>query len=81
MNVTTPSNYFHAIRQQIKLNYRKPLFLYRNEHMVTETISDIEEFKGEFQPVIAEEIDSKTKKIVFCHGEFYFDILKERNER
>lgn len=27
-NVTTPANYFHALRGQCKRKYRKPLFLY-----------------------------------------------------
>jgi len=26
-NLTTPANYFHAIRRQLKANYRKPLVL------------------------------------------------------
>lgn len=30
-NLTTPSNYFHALRGQVKNRYRKPLFIYQNE--------------------------------------------------
>ena len=33
-NVTTPANYFHLLRSQVKNDYRKPLFLYSNESVI-----------------------------------------------
>ncbi len=48
-NITTPADYFHLIRSQVKNNYRKPLFLYCNQNVILNTSSSVDEFVGKTQ--------------------------------
>lgn len=81
-NVTSPKNYFHLLRSQVTNNYRKPLFLYTNETVMLKTQSKVKDFVGEtkFEKVIDDQVTDKNgvKKIVFCTGKFYFDLLDKK---
>ena len=84
-NCTSPSNFFHLLRRQIKSSYRKPLVVFTPKSllrhpMVTSNLKDFTE--GKFKRVISENLKdvSKIKTLIFCTGKFYFDILTERNK-
>lgn len=84
-NLTTPSNYFHALRAQVKNPFRKPLLIYQNETTIKKSGSLHELFLpgSSFQKVIDEKHikDKKNvKKIIFCSGKFYFDIRNIRHK-
>ena len=79
-NLTTPAQYFHVLRRQVRRDFRKPLIimtpksLLRNER-ATSWLEDFTE--SSFQPVIgptqngdAKEID----RIIFCSGKVYYDL-------
>ncbi len=84
-NCTTPANFFHLLRRQMKRNFRKPLVVFTPKSLLRHplAVSSMEEFaEGEFQEVIDDVIDpSKVKKVVLCTGKFYYDLLEERTNK
>ncbi|MEN8123639.1 MAG: 2-oxoglutarate dehydrogenase E1 component [Bacteroidota bacterium] len=83
-NCTTPANFFHLLRRQMKRNFRKPLVVFTPKSLLRHplAVSNIEEFSnGEFQEIIDDTIDKeKVTRLVFCSGKFYFDLLAEREK-
>jgi len=80
---TTPANFFHLLRRQMKTKFRKPLVVFSPKSLLRHPlcVSTREELaKGSFQEVIDDQsIDKKkVKTVVFCTGKFYYDILAER---
>ena len=81
---TTPANFFHLLRRQMKRTFRKPLIVLTPKSLLRhpKAISSINELsEGTFQEVIDDHINpSKVKKLVFCTGKFYYDLLAEREK-
>ena len=85
-NCTTPANLFHLLRRQMKGNFRKPLIVFTPKSLLRHpmAVSSVEDLtEGFFQRVIPDtEIDKKqVKKLVFCSGKFYFDLVDARAEK
>jgi len=85
VNCTTPANYFHALRRQLKRDFRKPLVVFTPKSLLrhpkcVSSISDMA--KGCFQEVIDDSTASaaKVKKVVFCQGKVYYDLLEKKEE-
>lgn len=84
-NCTTPANFFHLLRRQMKTNYRKPLVVFSPKSLLRhpECISSQEDlYNGMFQEVIDDPMADKKncKTLVFCSGKFYYDIKAEREK-
>ncbi|WP_299834947.1 2-oxoglutarate dehydrogenase E1 component [uncultured Tenacibaculum sp.] len=83
-NCSTPANMYHILRRQMKREFRKPLVVFTPKSLLRlpAAVSTIEELaEGTFQEVIDDTIDTaKVKKMVFCTGKFYYDLLAERND-
>ena len=84
-NCTTPANMFHLLRRQVKSNYRKPLVVFTPKSLLRHplVVSPAEDFtSGSFKTLIEDEVvqPAKAKKLVFCSGKFYYDLLKQREE-
>lgn len=87
-NLTTPANYFHALRRQLKRNYRKPLVLMTPKSLLRHklAVSGLADFAegSEFQTVIGEidELveDAAVKRVVMCSGKVYYDLLQARRD-
>ncbi len=80
---TTPANFFHLLRIQIKTTFRKPLVVFTPKSLLRDprVVSSIEEFAtGSFQETFDDETVNKAevKTLVFCTGKFYYDITAER---
>ena len=80
---TTPANFYHLLRRQMKTKFRKPLVVFTPKSLLRHPlcVSSREELaNGSFQEVIDDtSVDKKNvKTLVFCTGKFYFDILAER---
>jgi len=85
VNCTSPANYFHALRRQLKRDFRKPLVVFTPKSLLrhpkcVSSISDMA--KGCFQEVIDDSTASaaKVKKVVFCQGKVYYDLLEKKEE-
>ncbi|MCH2034327.1 MAG: 2-oxoglutarate dehydrogenase E1 component [Tenacibaculum sp.] len=83
-NCSTPANIYHILRRQMKREFRKPLVVFTPKSLLRlpAAVSTIEELaEGGFQEVIDDTIDTaNVKKMVFCTGKFYYDLLAERNK-
>jgi 2-oxoglutarate dehydrogenase E1 component len=83
---STPAQMFHVLRRQMLRNFRKPLILMTPKSLLRHklSVSALQDFsRGGFAPVIGE-IDAiaaePVRRIVFCAGKVYFDLLKARRK-
>ena len=83
-NCTTPANFYHLLRRHMKRKHRKPLIVFTPKSLLRhpKVINSIEDLaNGEFQEVIDDVVNPKNvKKMVFCMGKFYYDLLAEREQ-
>jgi len=81
---TTPANFFHLLRRQMKWDFRKPLIVFTPKSLLRHplAVSKMTDFtEGKFQTVIDDSIEpSKVKKLVLCTGKFYYDLVTEREK-
>ena len=88
-NLTTPANYFHALRRQLHRPFRKPLIIFAPKSLLRHklAVSKLEEMgpKTTFHRVLWDDkppaADDKIKKIVLCTGKVYYDLFEEREKR
>ncbi len=96
-NVTTPANYFHILRRQMKRDFRKPLILMTPKSLLRHkrAVSTLAEMSGEsaFHRLLWDDAqylkdqpvklakDSKIRRVVMCSGKVYFDLYEEREKR
>jgi len=89
VNCTTPANLFHALRRQNRRNFRKPLVVFSPKSLLRHklAVSNLAEFGPgtRFQRLLPEidplAADEKVRRIVFCTGKVYYDLLQERRQR
>ncbi len=83
-NCTTPANFHHLLRRQMLRDVRKPLVVMTPKSLLRhpEATSTLDELaNGSFQPVIDDtEVTSKARRVVFCSGKVYYDLLAYRRE-
>lgn len=86
VNITSPANFFHAIRRQVKWNFRKPLVVMSPKSLLRHPLCQdpIEKIlDGQFQNIIDDETvktASSIKKVVVCSGRLYYSLLEYKNE-
>lgn len=85
VNCTTPANFFHALRRQVKATYRKPLVVFTPKSLLRHplAVSSVDDLtEGGFQTVIDDPVAEPTKvdKLIFCQGKFYYDLLNKKEE-
>ncbi|MDD9329896.1 MAG: 2-oxoglutarate dehydrogenase E1 component, partial [Bartonella sp.] len=96
-NCTTPANYFHILRRQIRRDFRKPLILMTPKSLLRHKRAV--SFLSEMGPgtnfhrlllddaeclkssVIKLQKDSKIRRVVLCTGKVYYDLYEEREKR
>jgi 2-oxoglutarate dehydrogenase E1 component len=88
-NLTTPANYFHALRRQLKRNFRKPLVIFTPKSLLrhklaVSPLSEMSNGSG-FRTVIPE-IDAiappeQVRRVVICSGKVYYDLLAARRDQ
>jgi 2-oxoglutarate dehydrogenase E1 component len=83
---STPAQMFHLLRRQMRQPFRKPLIVMTPKSLLRHelSVSALEDLtRGGFMRVIGEvdEIAPKdVRRVVFCSGKVYFDLLKTRRE-
>ena len=94
-NLTTPANYFHALRRQLKREIRKPLIIMTPKSLLRNkrAVSKLEEFATDtsFHRILLDDAeaggefklaeDGKIRRVVICSGKVYYDLLEEREKR
>ncbi len=85
MNITTPANLFHALRMQVKREFRAPMVIFTPKSLLRHpmAISAKSDFtQGKFQRIFDDtfNIPEKVTRLVFCSGKIYYDLLRKKNE-
>lgn len=89
VNCTTPANYFHVLRRQVRRNFRKPLVIMTPKSLLrhklaVSTLADMgpgttfHRVIGETTKLVA---DDKVRRVVLCTGKVYYDLYQAREER
>jgi 2-oxoglutarate dehydrogenase E1 component len=85
-NITTSSNFFHALRRQLAWPFRKPWINFAPKANLRHagTYSKKEEFlNGGFQEVIDDNFvgnAEEVSKVLFCSGKIYYDLLDRQQK-
>ena len=96
VNCTTPANYFHVLRRQMRRDFRKPLVVMTPKSLLRHKrcVSYLEDFtkKTRFHRILKDHAyletsklielkkDKKIKKVVMCSGKIYFDLIEAREK-
>jgi 2-oxoglutarate dehydrogenase E1 component len=88
VNCTTPANYFHVLRRQLRRNFRKPLVVMTPKSLLRHkaAVSRLDEMgPGTTFHRVLDERDTKVKhgaakRIVLCSGKVYYDLAAARDE-
>jgi 2-oxoglutarate dehydrogenase E1 component len=82
VNLTTPAQFFHALRRQIASPSRKPLVVMSPKSLLRhpQAVSPLDELaQGRFLPVIVDPADpQETTRVVLCSGKLYYDLAAAR---
>lgn len=87
-NLTTPANYFHALRRQVRRDFRKPLVIMTPKSLLRHKrcVSALADMNADstFRRVIGETEKlaavSKVRRVVLCTGKVYYDLLQARED-
>jgi 2-oxoglutarate dehydrogenase E1 component len=96
-NCTTPANYFHILRRQLKREIRKPLILMTPKSLLRHkrAVSRLDEMANgtSFHRLLWDDAqtlpdqpiklvpDDKIRRVIMCSGKVYFDLYEEREKR
>ena len=90
VNPTTPANYFHMLRRQLKREIRKPLIVMTPKSLLRHkrAVSTLDELGAgsSFHRVLFDDADklqpdNKIRRVVLCSGKVYYDLFEEREKR
>jgi 2-oxoglutarate dehydrogenase E1 component len=80
-NLTTPSQYFHVLRRQVKRDFRKPLILMTPKSLLRSdrAVSRLVDFTdSSFQPILPPTLlgrETEVERLIFSTGKVYYDLL------
>ena len=88
VNCTTPANYFHVLRRQLRRDFRKPLVIMTPKSLLRHKscVSSLADMgPGTTFHRILDERDTKVKsgkakRIIMCSGKVYYDLAAARDE-
>ncbi len=81
-NLTTPAQYFHALRRQVRRKFRRPLILMAPKSMLRHklAVSKLSEFTDDgFHEILDDPTPPKNpRRLVLCNGKLYYELLEYR---
>jgi len=82
---STPAQYFHCLRRQVRRNFRRPLIMLTPKSLLRHPamVSSLEELTtGHFQEILADpEHPKSVRRVLFCSGKAYYELAAARRER
>jgi 2-oxoglutarate dehydrogenase E1 component len=81
-NLTTPAQYFHALRRQLKREFRRPLVVMSPKSLLrhrraTSRVDELQD--GHFQEVLDDpRPPSSPRRLVMCSGKVFYDLIEAR---
>ncbi|UCF92752.1 MAG: 2-oxoglutarate dehydrogenase E1 component [Desulfobacterales bacterium] len=83
-NATTPAQYFHLLRRQVKSAFRKPLVIMTPKSLLRHplAVSNLAEMtSGHFQEVLDDQAKIKApQRVLLCSGKISYELLQRRQE-
>jgi 2-oxoglutarate dehydrogenase E1 component len=83
-NLTTPAQYFHLLRRQVKSDLRKPLIIMAPKSLLRHplAVSNLANLaSGSFQEVLDDPDKlNAPERILFCSGKIYYELLQIRRK-
>jgi len=83
-NPSTPAQYFHLLRRQVKRNFRKPLVVMTHKSLLRYplAVSRVEEMAdGHFNEVLGDPKElEKPERVLICSGKIYYDLVERMNQ-
>lgn len=84
-NITTPANYFHALRRQLKRNFCLPLVVFTPKSLLRHSActSPLQDFTtGGFKEIIDDNFVSakSVKRVLLCSGKIYYELLEQQQK-
>ena len=84
VNATTPAQYFHVLRRQVKRDFRKPLIMMTPKSLLRHklAVSRLEDFtQGYFREVLDDAVEpDRVRRVVLCSGKVYYELLDRREK-
>jgi 2-oxoglutarate dehydrogenase E1 component len=87
-NCTTPAQYFHLLRRQMRRTWRSPLVLFTPKSLLRHkrAVSAPHQLtSGRFGEILDDALTAAepdaTERVVLCSGKVYYDLLEERERR
>jgi 2-oxoglutarate dehydrogenase E1 component len=81
-NLTTPAQYFHVLRRQLKRDLRRPLIIMSPKSLLRsrQCVSPVEELvNGHFREILDDPTPpTKARRLVLCSGKVYYDLMAAR---
>ena len=80
---STPAQYFHVLRRQVKRRWRKPLVVLTPKSLLRNrrATSCLDELASEaFQRILSDGNSTRAKRVLLCCGKVYYDLLEYREE-
>ena len=82
---TTPAQYFHVLRRQMKRSWKKPLILFTPKSLLRHpaAVSSLEELaSNKFERIIKDNRENQetTSRVIMCSGKVYYDLAHYREE-
>jgi 2-oxoglutarate dehydrogenase E1 component len=85
-NCTTPANYFHILRRQIRRDFRKPLIMMTPKSLLRHklAVSKLSDFTGEshFRRILSDlnpPAEGETRRLVLCSGKLAYELMDARD--
>jgi len=85
-NCTTPANYFHILRRQMRRDFRKPLIMMTPKSLLRHklAISGASDFVGEshFRRLLSDlngPAEGETRRLVLCSGKIAYELMETRD--
>ncbi len=82
---STPAQYFHLLRRQVKRIFRKPLIVMAPKSLLRHPMAVSQRAElatGHFQEVIDDRsLSVPPRRLLLCSGKIYFDLVAERSRR
>jgi len=86
-NCTTPANYFHILRRQMRRDFRKPLILMTPKSLLRNkfAVSSLADFTGDshFRRIVGDlnpPAEGETRRLVLCSGKLAYELMEARDE-
>jgi 2-oxoglutarate dehydrogenase E1 component len=86
-NCTTPANYFHILRRQMRRDFRKPLIMMTPKSLLRHklAVSKLGDFTGEghFHRILSDlnpPAEGETRRLILCSGKLAYELMEARDQ-